>query len=88
MEGCIWKYTLAITNLQEVEMPLGAQILSVGDQGGQLCLWALVVPQRGSSKRVIEIIGTGNPMEMYLTYPRRFIGTVLMPPFVWHVFER
>jgi hypothetical protein len=81
----IWKYPLKITDLQTVEMPVRGQILSAGNQGGVLTLWALVDTREPLGPRIIEIIGTGNPIE---TAPRVFIGTVQMPPFVWHVFDR
>lgn len=84
----IWKYELEVTDLQEVEMPIDSQVLSVANQDGRLCMWALV-PQLESRKEkyCFEIIGTGNPIGQ-TPLSRRFVGTVLMPPFVWHVFER
>ena len=36
-------------------------------------------------ERDIEIIGTGNPMP---DGRRTFIGSAVIDPFVWHVFER
>ena len=81
----IWKYTLEITDLQTVEMPSGAIILSVDNQDGSLCLWALVDTEAAKEEVCIEIIGTGNPV---FSATRQFIGTVLMGSLVWHVFER
>ena len=99
----IWKFELRITEVQEVLMPAGAELLSVADQHGNLCLWAMVDPSEHHQPRVIEIVGTGNPMqsrtdvelnssntvtESGARIERKFIGTVVMNPFVWHVFER
>lgn len=81
----IHKYVLETKERQFVEMPFGAKILSVGEQNGALCLWVMVDPEKPHEDRGIEIIGTGN------TTPdgrRNFIGTVVIEPFVWHVFER
>ena len=88
----IWKFPIKTTDLQTVEMPGGAEILSVADQGGQLTLWAIVWPKVQAEHRQIEIIGAGNPVpndnEMNREIQREFIGTAFQGPFVWHVFER
>jgi hypothetical protein len=84
MESRIWKYELEITDTQIIEVPRAGVILSVANQNNKLCLWAMVEIDRPLEKREIEIIGTGNPIEMK---DRHFIGTVLIDPFVWHVFE-
>ena len=81
----IWKYELEITDRQTILMPGGAKILAVGDQDGTLCLWAECDPGNLGLDRVIAIVGTGHPMPG-MGRPVH-IGTVLMPPFVWHVFE-
>lgn len=84
----IWKYDLVIDDRQTVEMPVGAKLLSVAVQprpgtSGTPCLWAMVDPKQSMQQRTIAIYGTGNPIP---ENPGEFIGTVLMPPFVWHVF--
>lgn len=85
----IWKYPLAITDVQRLSMPERAEILSVADQDGTLCLWAMVDTHALREEvRTIEIIGTGNPISTPTGYARLFIGTAVMRPFVWHVFER
>ena len=84
----IWKYTLEITDHQKVPMPQCAKILSVANQNGHPCLWAMVDADRPIEQRAIEIIGTGNPVAQVGVDERKFIGTVVIHPFVWHVFER
>lgn len=84
----IYEYPLDITDLQVVQMPAGAKILSVASQNGTLCLWAMVVPHARLTDRRIEIIGTGYPIPEGTGIYRNFIGTVPIIPFVWHVFER
>ena len=69
-------------------MPKGAELLSVANQDGCLCLWANVDADKQFETRFVKIIGTGNPIPQDMGVDRRFIGTVLMDPFVWHVFER
>ncbi len=81
----IWEYVLEITDTQVLEMPKGAEILSVANQRGKLCLWAACDPDKVPEQRTIEIVGTGNSA---IFCRRKFIGTVLQVPFVWHIFER
>lgn len=82
----IWKYELKLTDRQKVSMPVASDLLSVANQRGTLCLWAMVDPTNANKvERDIEIIGTGNPMP---DGRRSFIGTAVIDPFVWHVFER
>ena len=80
----IFKYELKITEQQVVFLPDQAEIISVDNQDGTLCLWAIVGTNSRKVDRHIEIVGTGSPMP---NVERIFLGTVLMPPFVWHVFE-
>ena len=58
----IWKYPIAMTDVQNVTMPVGAEILSVQPQGGELQLWAIVDPEAAPEFRVIECVGTGHWM--------------------------
>lgn len=84
----IYKYPLKLTDRQSVNMPQDAQILSAANQDGTLCLWAMVQPgATSSSPRDIRIIGTGNPIADATAEQLTPISTVLVPPFVWHVFE-
>lgn len=82
----IWKYTLKITDEQSVKMPRGAKILSTASQDGSLCVWAEVDPSRWAKGDTVDVafavVGTGNPM----SHRGSFVGTVVMSPFVWHVY--
>ncbi|MBX3579959.1 MAG: hypothetical protein KF723_22375 [Rhizobiaceae bacterium] len=86
----IWKFPLKITDVQDVEMPIGSRILSVAEQHGVICLWALVNPhpEAGKAVRRITIVGTGYPVPH--GYTADYIGTVLTSggDLVWHVFAR
>lgn len=84
----IWKFRLSITSPQRVEMPEGAEILTVQSQDGIACLWAMVDIQNANVPRYIEIHGTGNSIHESMAVNRKYIGTFQQPPFVWHVFER
>jgi hypothetical protein len=80
----IWNYPLEVTDLQTLKIPQGAQILSAQIQSGQLMLWALVDTSNPCEKVKIEVVGTGNPIADAC---RKYISTVQMGPFVWHVFQ-
>ena len=80
----IWKYEFAIADgLQTKEMPRAAEIVHVSEQGGLLCVWALVVPQRAWEKRNFTVHGTGHPIDPDSVYR----GTAHIGAFVWHLFE-
>jgi len=68
----IWKFQLEVEDIQLVEMPVNAEILTLQVQNGRPCIWALVNPDEEKIKIGIEIYGTGH------TIPeanRRYIGT-------------
>jgi hypothetical protein len=83
----IYKYTLETTDVQEIPMPEGAEILTVQMQFDEPQLWALVNPDNPPVTRVIETIGTGNPIR---EAERNYIGTYQLQGgrLVFHVFEQ
>jgi hypothetical protein len=98
----IYKFVLPIEDEISVEMPVKAKLLHVADQGGQLCLWALVDPAFPKARRHLGIAGTGNPLDFeaiggvlsevrYRHGSRQaiYVGTALMSNLrlVWHVFD-
>lgn len=84
----IWKWTLQIADTQQVQMPRGAQLLSVQMQGGAPQLWALVNEKAPTEPRTFATYGTGNPMPELLDYGR-FVSTYQLHSgsLVFHVFE-
>lgn len=84
----IFKYDLKIADYQEIKMPIGAEVLSVQLQDGDLKIWAIVDPEKEVEVRHFEIYGTGH--ELSNNGPRKFLGTVQQNTYmcmVWHVFE-
>jgi hypothetical protein len=61
----IWKYPLHLIDKQTVNMPKGAEILTVQIQNGTITMWALVDPESVKIKRTIEIFGTGHPINTF-----------------------
>lgn len=81
----VWKYILTVgEDGGLVEMPKDAIILSAGNQDGKICVWAIVDPKVERVTRQFRVIGTGWPVT---GYRGTFIGTAIMDPFVWHVFD-
>lgn len=58
----IWKFPLKVADVQQVEMPLPATVLTVQPQGMDVCAWAEVDPKGVKAKVSIAIVGTGHPM--------------------------
>ena len=80
----IYKYELKL-DCTFLQLPREARVLSAGNQRGNLCIW-VEMTEHGSITRKFLTIGTGHEMpagENVLT----FIDTVIIEPFVWHVFE-
>lgn len=90
MAKTIWKYTLAAQKRQDVAMPKGAQILSVGLQGSKWTIWAMVDPEVTTVEtRTIESYGTGHDIDK--PERLRFLGTTIDTDgsaLVFHHFER
>lgn len=80
----VWKFPLDIADDQRLTMPQHAELLHVGEQYGQVLLWARVI---ASGQRMVrrEIImrGTGQPI-----WTQPYVGTVVTNGgLVWHVFD-
>jgi len=83
----IWKFTLEVTDYQEIDLPEGARVLCVQTQHDRPCLWAVVDPDAELIPRGIHIFGTGQPN--IDTSALGFVGTFIIHDgkFVGHVFQ-
>ena len=83
----IWKFTLEAADRQVAYMPRGARILSVGEQRGDINVWAIVDPEVPTEARTFLVLGTGHPAAG--ASGATFLGTVqlLGGSLVFHVFE-
>jgi hypothetical protein len=81
----IYKYTLE-PGRTVLELPDGAQVLTVQMQHGSPCMWALVDLARPIGRRFFDVYGTGHAMP---ADPGRYVATFQMEggALVWHVFE-
>lgn len=69
----IFKYSIEIESRQMIQMPKGAEILSVGRQGPLPFLWAMVDPTQSCEPRVFRNVTTG---EEFNAERLSFVGRV------------
>ncbi|WP_135553297.1 DUF7352 domain-containing protein [Paenibacillus cymbidii] len=70
-----------------MELPLGAQVVSVIEQNGKIMLYAICDEMERMERRDLLVVGTGWKIDL-TDWPRvEPIGTVKVDPFVWHVLE-
>ena len=85
MENVIWKYE--IKGMRSIEMPEGAEILTVQNQNNNIVLWILVNPNAEKETRIFEVYGTGHIIQQNNKFEREYTGTCQIGEYVWHVFE-
>lgn len=82
----IYKYTLALTDKQALDLPKGSRIMAAKEQHGNIVLYALVpVKEEGVETYAIFVHGTGHLVEAKWG---DYIGTVMLHggALVFHVF--
>jgi len=86
MPYTIWKTALKAIDVQDIEVPEDAELLTARDQHEQLCIWFKCDPSKPKTKRRIVICGTGHPAPEGAKY----VGTGFLQggQLVFHVFER
>lgn len=85
----VFKYDIAITDYQTIEMPQGAELLKVDNQNGRIELWALVDPNAETEKRKFRLAGTGHKITDEEASKLRYVGTCILAGggLVFHLFE-
>lgn len=85
MEKVIWKFKISV-GLNNIEMPKGAEPLSVQNQHEQSVMWALCDPKETAEMRRFLVVGTGHSFN---TEKVKYIGTFQSDDgnYVWHLFE-
>ncbi len=86
----IYKYPLGNAPSQRpfaIEMPAGAEILTVQVQRRQACIWALVDPTAETETREFYLAETGRLLD--LAGDGQYIDTFQLEQvgLVWHLFE-
>lgn len=84
MSRKVYKYELELGR-NDLELPVGAEILHLANQAGRLCLWAKVDESCDNMiHHPIVVVGTGHPLP---DAELEHLGTFDVPPFVWHAFK-
>lgn len=80
----IYKYQIPFPDAV-IDMPIGAEILSVQEQHGIPTMWALINDEVGTIKRKFSFYGTGHPIHIDNF---KFLATIQRGKgLVWHVIE-
>lgn len=87
MVTTIYKYTLKPTEMQDIELPIDAEILTVQAQKDEVCIWVKLDPDKPKVYRTFAVFGTG--WNIVSNANLKYIGTVqfLNGDLVYHVFE-
>ena len=82
----VFKYPIKLLS-NELDMPLGAEVLTVQVQENVITLWAKVDDQAPMERRGFLVLGTG---DKFKGDEGAYIGTVQKADgyLIWHVFER
>ncbi len=80
----VYKYVIPLEDFPTIQAPPHLEWLHVAEQGGKLCIWARVDPNRPLVKHKLRVAGTGHPeVEGF------YLGSALMREgaLVFHVFH-
>lgn len=81
--NAVYKYELDLTDVNEITMPMGAEIIHANiDPHGSPCVWAVVNPENKPQRKLIYIRGTGQPLPDNCIH----LSSFRQGPFIWHVF--
>ena len=85
----IYKYPVLIKDHFTLELPVGAEILTVQTQRGTPHLWARVDSETEEETRYFRLSGTGHPLGEDYIRIINYIGTFQMEngALVFHLFE-
>ena len=78
----IYKYNLDPRDTTILSLPLGSQVLSVGQTNNQLVAWADVTKEQETENHVLNTVFTSDEVP----YSSTFLGTVIIGILVYHVF--
>lgn len=88
MNKIIYKYTLKLIGIQQIDLPSDYKILSIQLQYENMQMWVLVNSEAPTIPRYFHIYGTGQCIENINVL--KYISTVVTcnEALVWHVFEK
>lgn len=90
MKKVIYKYEIFPDDIVTLDLPFGAEILTVQTQKDKVCLWALVSPDLSVVKRYFRLAGTGHEIDYSNSnIKHEYINTFQLSNgnLVFHLFE-
>lgn len=86
MKKQIWKFNLLVQSIQKIEIPRGAEIISVQSQNGIGVMWAICDTMAEKETRTFMVFGTGHNIP---SKGLKYMGTYQENggSLVWHLFE-
>lgn len=86
MPRMIHKQILFLTDTQTIKIPKNSTFLHIGNQDNNLCIWYIFDIDTDSFEiKTILIRGTGHLLEDKIL--TKYLGTVQIHEFVWHIFQ-
>lgn len=86
MNRTIWKAELSPMDVQEISVPVGAEMLCAREQYDKICVWFRCDPGASIERRKIAVVGTGHPAPVdgrYLGTASLHGGQLMFHVFVW-----
>lgn len=85
MQRKVWKYPLKVQDAaQNLMVPHGGKIVHVANQNNTPTLWIEVNSNHVDEQRTFRMFGTGHPIEPAFW---EHVGSCIITPFVWHIYE-
>lgn len=79
----VHKFPVPITDSFTLDIPKSHKVVHLGLQDGEPFMWIEVDTDTDARGFVFHVEGTGHRVAPHTDY----VGSLIMPPFVWHVYE-
>lgn len=85
----IYKYKVPVKDRFFLRLPVGAEILTVQTQYGEVAMWAIVDNNAEKEMREFRVAGTGHDLMKAVNEEFKYIGTFQLyeGKFIGHMFE-
>lgn len=71
--------------VSKLPLPEGSKCVHIGAQGGRVVMWVEVTVDAATTDWTLLLVGTGHQLPEDVEYEH--LGTVIIEPFVWHVYQ-
>lgn len=86
----IYKYEMPDSNDFYLELPIGAQFLSLQLQNGKPMMWFLIIDPAEAQSFYTHfcVVGTGQQVPSWHGVRLQYLDTIQIDGFVWHLFQK